>query len=418
MSIGGAAVPADLVMNYHMSDIAQYQWAPGRLETVDLETDGHFDGYIPGNVAVLTQPNGSGYFYQVSYPTVPPNAMPIKITMTTELDDNGTSRTFIQDMNSADSCWMRYTPLISGTTPNPNEIVGETTQTYDLDSRRLTVTLSWGFRWVDSPMTKLAALLDEMAPHYHIDRPEDVGRLGRDIITGYFVGRGLGYLLKNVPAALNALFGPAARATIGDIPEAGITGLQPPVVSPSTWYNPPPGATMPIEMSGRWMPLYPQEMEASCGPACARAITATVRGVDVGESPFREPAVWSAEGGSWPQQLKTMLDAAGIRNSGFMTGQTLDQLAQGTRNGPVVIGTGQVQDGSLVSGIGHAKILDGVSGIAPNRFFWLRDPMNLDLEPPLIRDFIKAAGFEGHEVVPEISFSNSFWGEAIYTKMP
>jgi hypothetical protein len=246
------------------------------------------------------------------------------------------------------------------------------------------------------------------------------------------VGRGLGYLLENVPAVLKALYGPAARAAVGEISEPGVGAPRAPATVPPaprspnsptpvpgvrlfTWDNPPAGATRPPEMNGI-MPVYPQETPTSCGPACARAITSTVRGVDVGESPFRQSPVWTNQGGAWPQQIKAMLDAAGVSNSGVKTGQTLDQLAQGAKNGPIVIGTGQMsQTGSLV-GLGHAKILDGVSGVAPNRFFWVRDPMNLNLEPPLIREFFEAVGFNGHEVIPEVSFSHSFLGEAIYTK--
>lgn len=270
---------------------------------------------------------------------------------------------------------------------------------------------------VSPPLAALEKLADQLAPHYHMTRPDE----GLRVIKDSLLALGFGALAKNA--------GPLLRALVSRTPVS-------PPIAPLNWasgtFAPlmsvrmPPGLSAPAILKTTPRPLYLQEKITSCSLACVKMMVATVKRESVPESFYRAlvrraPVTTTAPLRSslyGPGQLTTikeqldLLRRAGL-NPTLATDQTLQDLYNATRSGyPALAHLGDLTDG-------HSIIVDAVArDAASNWFVFARDPWNLDLLGAGVRQMFEGLGFRNFALYTEQEFlgPGGWSGVAIYTK--
>ena len=188
----------------------------------------------------------------------------------------------------------------------------------------------------------------------------------------------------------------------------------------TSWSNPPPGIEVPEYVRSTPRPVYPQEQPYSCAIACVKMVAGTVNRTSLPESWLRSVSHgdvqrWFRTGsgyhpgrGTFPENIKPLLDLAKVPNSGIRSA-TVDELAAATGTGyPAIVGVNR-------GGAGHAMIVDAVVGSPGSRFLVVRDPLNLAHMTVRDRQFLRLTGFSNDAIIPESVFLNSYQGRAIFT---
>lgn len=261
------------------------------------------------------------------------------------------------------------------------------------------------------PFQAISDALNKLAPHYDMTRPNEGLRVIRDIVINIFLGR----IAQGLPGAARSLFGRTGERW----GTRAIPNIPPRTAPPGfTWQQLPPGVTIPSILRNTPRPVIPQEAQNSCVQACSRMVAETISRRswpenflrEISRGPFGEldPNAYNPLKGTGPEVISKLLDLMGIKNSGLRT-VTIEELADAVKSGyPAIAG---VRRGTER----HAIIVDGVVGVPGNRFFFLRDPINLGFAPPETRLLLEQAGFSTLPVVSESEFVGNFLWEAILT---
>jgi len=277
----------------------------------------------------------------------------------------------------------------------------------------------------------LAGLAKKLAPHYDLGNPGDVGRLGVDIIGGYLVNKGLGYVLPFLPAGLSKVFGktgeplPPITALPPATPEWQIAKGLP---SEPTWLPPaglssewPPGVQLPAVIENTWRPVYLQEQPNSCVLACIRMVEGTILRRPVSESTVLQhlpPGAFDPNVGTQMGVIAHTLQEMGVPASLQMKYSTIDDLAAAVKDGyPAIVRVGDATSG-------HGVIVDAVVGQPGNRYFFMRDPLNPAHLEPSLRQVLESnpAGFRNAPILSEQQFNEIYdlghstaGGHAVFT---
>ena len=315
---------------------------------------------------------------------------------------------------------------------------------------------------VSPPLALLRDALNMLAPHYDITRPNEGLKVVKDVLVGMALGR----ILNGVPGAAKKFFGKAGEEVAEEVGSAGErlglpkNGGEPPLAgepaaggasqnplrgglsdttgelpgtggnpitptwgntSPSlpaqlnSWSNPPPGVPVPSFLKTTPRPIFLQEMPSSCVEACVKMVAETVKRRSLPENFLRQIArgngfnpKYSQLTGTIPTEIPNLLNIVGVKNTGFVVA-TVDDVAAKTANGyPAIVGiSSQVQ--------GHAIIVDAVVGAPGNRFFFIRDPLNLRFFDAGTQSFLRSAGFSNHGVMSEQEFLTQFLKRAVFS---
>jgi hypothetical protein len=263
-----------------------------------------------------------------------------------------------------------------------------------------------------APMT-LAGLAKKLAPHYDLSNPGDVGRVGVDIISGYLVGKGVGYVLPALPTALKAVFGKTGEPLppVTRIPPPTPEWLSPTGSGAQTPWPPgalssprPPNVRVPDVLNNTPRPIYLQQQDRTCVPACIRMVVDTILRRQVPE----EAVLRALPPGAYSPTVGTLMDgiSAGLKNLGIpaslVNNASVDDIAAAVKTGyPAIV---RVGDATL----GHGVIVDGVVGSPGNRYFFIRDPLNLAHLDPGFRQTLQNAGFRNAPVLTEQAFVGMF----------
>jgi hypothetical protein len=268
-----------------------------------------------------------------------------------------------------------------------------------------------------APITpvSLAGLAKKLAPHYDLRNPGDVGRLGVDIIGGYLVNKGLGYVLPFLPAGLSKVFGktgeplPPITALPPATPEwqiaAGSSG-------PSTWpaavsVDWPPGIQLPKVIENTLRPVHLQEQPTSCVLACVRMVAETILRRPVSEATVLQhlpPGAFDPNVGTQIGVIAHTLQEMGVPASLQMKYSTIDDLAAAVKDGyPAIVRVGDATSG-------HGVIVDAVVGQPGSRYFFIRDPLNPAHLDPTLRQVLQTqpAGFRNAPILTEQQFNSIY----------